>query len=1244
MADEAIIVEFLNYFSLERPQRRLEDACRQYPEEKSFEVDLNDLAKLSTYPEGGGEFVERLTQNPDSFRTAAEAAVSRLKMRSPSDEEYWPHIRFFNLPDTKHTKPMALDIGAPHLDRLVSIDGVISSISEIKPRIKEAKWLCLNPSCGGIVTTFPDKTTPVVGPMQCNDCGKTAFKLLEKDSLFVNMQRASLQDPVEKLRGNTPAVHIDLWLEEDLVNRVAPGDKVVVTGVLRLKPVIQGKGRSSVYAKFFDIFHLRELEIEFEELEVTREEEEEIIALARDPKLYEKIIGSIAPSIYGYNELKQAIALQLFGGTPGKIMPDGERMRSDIHCIMVGDPGVGKSTILEYVAELAPKAVMVSGGSASGVGLCVAPDSLILNDSGFKKISDFVEGNWDGNAREELPGAYAQQFAEKAWTLGSDLKIRQENVSKIWRIRAPPEMVKVTTRMGRQISLTPATSLIVLDKVPAWRKATDLTRGTFVATARTLPQGNSFTPAIRLLANCPNLFLDANFNGIYRKITDKLATKHGSLRIMAKAYGIAECTVYDNRSQKRWSNMKLADLMKMAKDAQMEGELEQELVGKAKKVFIRYGCFTKIPRRLEDERLAYLAGLLMGDGDCSKTKNQANLRFSNTNQTLLRKFKHLVKQIFGINARTEKKSWRIPSIRFSSVPAFLLLKEFGLDPKKTNLSISHAASCMPGEVLAKLLQGLFDTDGYVAASKTGSVHIGISTVSPMLAKTIQLSLLKFGIISKLRVRPKAGTIAVGKTITVKSLHDAHVVEIRGVENFKAFAQAIGFSHPAKTAKLSKIISSARPNTNIDIVPVDNKLLSGLEWGYRTGKVRPSREMLCRAAEKTHDDLLLKLSRSDVFWDEITSVERFAPQFEWVYDFTVDNSHNFICNGFFTHNTASAERDELTEGWVLKAGAMVLANGGIICLDEADKMDEEDRGAMHQAMEQQKINVAKAGIVTEFQTRCSVLAGANPKLGRFDPNTPIAQQFALSPPLLSRFDLIFTMRDVLDEARDKKMAQHIMTGHIYASTKGEKAKKEEKAKQDASKEGKEKEASIIPVIRTELLRKYIAYARKNIAPQMTPEAGDKIRDYYVELRKMGKEGNTFPVTARQIEGLIRLSEASAKARLSPMVDVQDAQRAIDLANFVLKEVYMDKETGKLDSDLISLGQSKTRLDKQRTVMQLIETMEKEVDLLSADDVVREALNHGIDENYARTIIEERKRMGDLYEPKPGYLRSARKKMG
>ncbi|MFH0922632.1 MAG: minichromosome maintenance protein MCM [Candidatus Micrarchaeota archaeon] len=326
-------------------------------------------------------------------------------------------------------------------------------------------------------------------------------------------------------------------------------------------------------------------------------------------------------------------------------------------------------------------------------------------------------------------------------------------------------------------------------------------------------------------------------------------------------------------------------------------------------------------------------------------------------------------------------------------------------------------------------------------------------------------------------------------------------------------------------------------------------------------------------------------------------------------------------------TASAEKDKGGEGWILKAGALVLASGGMVAIDEFDKMKEDDRGAIHEALEQQTISIAKAGIVTKFRCKTSVLAAANPDLGRFDPTQPVARQFKVPPALLSRFDLIFTLKDVIDESKDRKMAEHILVGHKFASRK----------------EGQgEVEKAIIPPIDEKLLRKYIAFARRSVFPGLSDEAASRIEDFYIDLRRLGEKENTFPVTPRDLEGLVRLSEASAKLRLSPKVELQDAEIAIRLKDYVLKDVFIDRATGKLDSDIIALGQPKAKIDKQRAIMGIISRLEEKVDLVAIEDVFKEAIAAGLDEQYARRMLDDLLRQGELYKPKPGFIKSARSK--
>lgn len=667
-------------------RKELEELAQGYPEKRSLELDFHQLSRYNP------ELADLLAESPDECLAAAEEALEGFALANPQGTRFTPRVRVHNLPDAYDV--MVQNLGSDHIDKLISVEGQVSWVTDIKPKLLTAVWECLY--CNRKEETEPGKLSLEHYKEPCKQCGKTVWKLLEGESKFVNVQRAQIQDPVEKLRGNNNATQAELWLEDDVVNIIAPGDRIVVTGVLRLKPIKDGKGKSVIYAKFLDVAHVRQVEQEFEDLEVTKEEEQKIRELSKDPKLYEKIVKSVAPSIYGYDELKEAVALQLFGGTANKVMPDGEPIRGDTHILIIGDPGTGKSSVLEFVSRIAPKCIYVSGESATSVGL----------------------------------------------------------------------------------------------------------------------------------------------------------------------------------------------------------------------------------------------------------------------------------------------------------------------------------------------------------------------------------------------------------------------------------------------------------------------------------------------------------------------------------------------------TAAAERDPDGEGWILKAGALVLADGGLVALDELDKVPDEQRGGIHSSMEQQFVAIAKAGIVSKFKARTAVLAAANPKLGRFDPNTSPASQFDLSPALVSRFDLIFVIKDVLDEARDKKMAAHILIGHKAAS--------EMRAGTTSAAVAA---SEILPVIDSDMLRKYIAYARKTVFPVLTDEASEKIKAFYVELRHLGKEQNNFPITARQIEGIIRLAEASAKARLSDKVELRDAERSINLVNFVLRSVFVDRETGRLDADVVLTGQAKSKVDKYRIVLNVIQDLEKKVDLVGIEDVVRDCGGYGVDEHTARQILTELSNKGEIYNPKHGFIRSS-----
>ncbi|MFC6716175.1 minichromosome maintenance protein MCM [Natrialbaceae archaeon GCM10025810] len=339
-------------------------------------------------------------------------------------------------------------------------------------------------------------------------------------------------------------------------------------------------------------------------------------------------------------------------------------------------------------------------------------------------------------------------------------------------------------------------------------------------------------------------------------------------------------------------------------------------------------------------------------------------------------------------------------------------------------------------------------------------------------------------------------------------------------------------------------------------------------------------------------------------------------------------------------TAAAVRDDFGDGqqWTLEAGALVLADQGIAAVDELDKMRPEDRSAMHEALEQQKISVSKAGINATLKSRCSLLGAANPKYGRFDQYEPIAEQIELEPALISRFDLIFTVTDKPDEEKDRNLAEHILNTNYAGELT---TQREHITSLDVSTEEIEQMTEKVdPVIDAELLRKYIAYAKQNCHPRMTEEAREAIRDFYVDLRSKGTdEDAAVPVTARKLEGLVRLSEASARVRLSDTVEIEDAERVIDIVHSCLQDIGVDPETGEFDADIVEAGTSKSQRDRIKNIKQLISDVEQEYDDGAPIDIVLErAAEIGMDQSKAEHEIEKLKQKGEVYEPSTDHLRT------
>lgn len=310
-------------------------------------------------------------------------------------------------------------------------------------------------------------------------------------------------------------------------------------------------------------------------------------------------------------------------------------------------------------------------------------------------------------------------------------------------------------------------------------------------------------------------------------------------------------------------------------------------------------------------------------------------------------------------------------------------------------------------------------------------------------------------------------------------------------------------------------------------------------------------------------------------------------------------------------TAAVVKDEMMKGWALEAGALVLANGGICAIDEMDKMSQEDTSSMHEALEQQTISIAKANIRATLVSETVVLAAANPKYGRFDPYSDIYKQIDMPPSLVNRFDLIFVIKDLPDKTRDSLIADHILRVH----------KDKNKTKRN---------------IDIELLKKYVAYTKEHVKPILNDDALEEIKNFYVNLRNSvdddEEEIQGIPISARQLEAILRLAEAYAKIKLCKEVTLEHAKRAIEMMMYTLEEIGKDPKTGKIDIDKITTGITASTRNSYKTVKNIIDKLEIENPEVHYDDILDKAKEKNLTSEEVQKGIAKLKEEGIIYEPK------------
>ncbi|MEM3091445.1 MAG: minichromosome maintenance protein MCM, partial [Candidatus Pacearchaeota archaeon] len=400
--NEELMIEAKNFFDSNK--KEIGESIR-----KGKNVVFLDFMKLSEF---SNKLAEEILINPEETLSLIELAIEEMGIITNA------RVRLFNLP--KSQEIMIRNIRSKNLNEMIVIEGIVRQASDVRPQVINAKFEC--PSCGTVISVLQIEKK-FREPSRCS-CGRRGgFRLISKE--MVDTQRVVVEEAPESLTGGEQPKRINTFLKEDLVEpkmeeKTTPGSRVKVIGVLKEVPVpLSTGGLSTRFELALEVNNIIPLEETFEELDINDEDEKQILELAKDPKIFEKLTKSIIPSVWGYDEIKKSLVLQLFGGVK-KIHADGQRSRGDLHILLVGDPGVAKSATLGFMARISPKGRYVVGKSASGAGLTATvvrdeylrgwsleAGAMVLSHKGLVCIDELEK--MDPNDRSAMHEAMEQQ-------------------------------------------------------------------------------------------------------------------------------------------------------------------------------------------------------------------------------------------------------------------------------------------------------------------------------------------------------------------------------------------------------------------------------------------------------------------------------------------------------------------------------------------------------------------------------------------------------------------------------------------------------------------------------------------------------------------------------------------------------------------------------------------------------------------------------------------------------------------
>jgi replicative DNA helicase Mcm len=389
----------------------------KWPEQRSLTVSFREVYSFDQ------DFAEIFLINPSLSLRCGDSALR--KICKEKNYQINPLIRVRDLPPDQ--RRAVRNIRQDDVGSMLAIDAIVVKISSVRPRVVEAAFRCCNGNCESIQMIYQSNEQELVEPMICDPntgCGaekpQARFEIVPSQSVLENTQFIELQEPPEKLRGGVQPERLSCLIEGEIAGQILPGDRIVANGELFVRSKKKHNKKSTLFDIFLRVNSFEQRNTPFEDVKISPEDEAEIKELSFRVDLYELMSRSIAPSIFGYSNVKESLLLQLFGGVARR-NPDGTRQRGDMHILLMGDPGTAKSQMLHYMSELSPRGQYTSGRSASAAGLTAAAVSdstsdgrwtleagaLPLADTGLAAIDEFDKMN--DSDRSSIHEAMEQQ-------------------------------------------------------------------------------------------------------------------------------------------------------------------------------------------------------------------------------------------------------------------------------------------------------------------------------------------------------------------------------------------------------------------------------------------------------------------------------------------------------------------------------------------------------------------------------------------------------------------------------------------------------------------------------------------------------------------------------------------------------------------------------------------------------------------------------------------------------------------